>query len=200
MKRPTLLTTILVAASFSAGSAQASFITNITQVGANVVATGSGTIDTAGLTNNGSSSTSGSGVEANQDLLFLGPPASVTAFGGITGPASFGPGGTFFSSSDTGNTVGLTGPTLELLLPTGYVSESPLSATDTFNNTTIAGLGLTPGTYTYTFGSGATADSYILNILRTSTAVPEPASTALLALGLAALLCAKRRAHPQRRN
>ena len=48
---------------------------------------------------------------------------------------------------------------LELLVPLGYVSGSPLTGTATWTNQTIAGMGFTPGSYLYTWGSGANADS-----------------------------------------
>jgi MYXO-CTERM domain-containing protein len=48
-------------------------------------------------------------------------------------------------------------------------------------NTTIAGLGLTPGTYTYTWGTGGTANSLTINI----SGVPEPASLTMAATAAA---------------
>lgn len=69
----------------------------------------------------------------------------------------------------------------QIFVPSGYVSGSVLSDTSTWNGTTIAGLGLTPGTYTYDWGTGPTADSFTLQIGPLAT-VPEPASFYLLAL------------------
>src|SRR5262249_22787531 len=57
---------------------------------------------------------------------------------------------------------------------------------DTWNGATIASLGAIPGTYTWHWGTGANADSFTLNIIAPSAA-PEPASLALLAMGLAGL-------------
>ncbi len=81
----------------------------------------------------------------------------------------------------------------QLLLPSGYVSGTALSATDTYNNTTIAALGLAVGTYTYTWGSGANADSLVINI--GPAAVPEPASIVMTGgmLGLGGLVLAWRK-------
>jgi hypothetical protein len=53
----------------------------------------------------------------------------------------------------------------------------------TWANTTIAGLGLTPGTYTYSWGSGVTADSLVVEINGTSPA-PDPASLGLFFTGV----------------
>jgi hypothetical protein len=52
---------------------------------------------------------------------------------------------------------------------------------------------VTPGTYVWTWGLGATADSFTLDVV--SAAVPEPSSLALLALplGLIIVLAARHR-------
>jgi hypothetical protein len=46
---------------------------------------------------------------------------------------------------------------------------------------TLASLGLTPGTYVYTWGTGVDADSLTVNV----EAVPEPAIWAMMLLGFA---------------
>jgi hypothetical protein len=76
-----------------------------------------------------------------------------------------------------------------LVVPEGYVSGSQLSDTDTYFDETIAQLGLAPGIYNYTWGSGATADSLTINI----GVVPEPASVAVVAIPALALLRRRRR-------
>jgi hypothetical protein len=63
------------------------------------------------------------------------------------------------------------------------MSGAKLSNTMTFTGETFTMLGVKPGTYTYTWGTGANADSLIVEI----GAVPEPASLTLLAVGLAGL-------------
>ena len=72
-----------------------------------------------------------------------------------------------------------------LLVPLGYVSGTPLSATDTYANQTFSSLGLTPGTYTTTWGTGAHAD--FLTVQVGPAAVPEP--SALVTAGLGMLVC-----------
>jgi hypothetical protein len=76
-------------------------------------------------------------------------------------------------------------------VPPSYMSGSLLSDTSTYDNQTFVSLGVTPGTYEWTWGSGADADSFTLDV----PAVPEPASIALLALplGLFMLLTARHR-------
>jgi PEP-CTERM motif len=64
-----------------------------------------------------------------------------------------------------------------------YTSGTSLSGTDTFDSTSLALLGLTDGTYTYTWGTGNHADSLTINI----GAVPEPSTWAMMILGFAAV-------------
>ena len=121
--------------------------------------------------------------------LLAGPLGSTETayFSGITGPANFGAGNQTFAGSGTGNFVGLEGSFL--IVPSGYISGNPLSTTTTFTNATFSSLGFIPGTYTYTWGAGATADSL------TVTTVPEPSTWALCGLGtgVLAVLLGRRR-------
>jgi hypothetical protein len=73
-----------------------------------------------------------------------------------------------------------------LIVPIGYVSGSALSDTSTYDNATFNSLGVTPGTYVWTWGSGANADSFTLNI--GAAVVPEPSSLLLLGAAFAVLL------------
>ncbi len=62
---------------------------------------------------------------------------------------------------------------------------SLLSNTTTFANQSFASLGLTLGTYTYTWGTGGDADSLTINV----PGVPESASSIrLLGIGAGVLL------------
>jgi hypothetical protein len=69
---------------------------------------------------------------------------------------------------------------------------------DIFNNSTFASLGLNPGIYTWTWGTGVHADSFTINI-GGLISVPEPSSLVLLATGAVGLLGygAWRRARPR---
>jgi ABC-type proline/glycine betaine transport system permease subunit len=51
-----------------------------------------------------------------------------------------------------------------LYVPSGYTSNSVISGTSTYNSTTIAGMGLTPGTYTWSWGSGGDASTLVMTI------------------------------------
>jgi hypothetical protein len=92
---------------------------------------------------------------------------------GATGPASFGSGGASFASSASGDAFGVTSSIgTAIIVPAGYASGTALSGSVTYVGQTFASLGLTPGTYTYTWGSGPTADSLAVKI--GAAAVPEP--------------------------
>jgi hypothetical protein len=179
---------------FSAGTARASFVYNVLQVGSNVVTTGIGTIDTAALTSLGSGETTCGYVIPSEGVLVGGPIAFLSdqAYSGISGPSAFGTGGAALplevATSGGGDLFGTSGGN-HLYTPPGYQSEAPLSNTDTYNNTTISLLGFTPGTYVYTWGSGPTADLLTINI----GVVPEPASAALIAAPVAIAALRRRR-------
>jgi hypothetical protein len=155
--------------------AKAEFIISIQQDGANVVATGSGSIDTAGLTKasntfraadydlvNAKFANYGAGVPGEPVTLF-------TQFSGLSGPLSFGAGDTTNASTSSGSSIILVGKVTGggpgiVDLPEGYVAGSFFSNVNIFNNKTLDALGLTLGTYTYTFGNGADADSIVVQI------------------------------------
>jgi hypothetical protein len=186
-----LLTSLLGAASVCAPGAQASFIVTIEQVGANVVVTGSGSLDLAGMSYQ-SGTFAESGIQPNAGSISIGSPNydPVDYYkGSISGPSRFGTGGVLVpSDSGSGDKVTLGGETGDYLsVPTGYVSGDPLSDSETFDNATFASLGLTVGDYTWTLPS----DSYTIEI--GAVTAPEPASLTLLAAGVGMTLLAARR-------
>jgi hypothetical protein len=166
-------------------AANASVVFTLEQVGPDVIATGTGMINTVGLTLVGSFSAPDQVAPAFGALL-IGQGAAYDAYVGMTGPSGFGPGSQTTASSATGDYVGFQ----EIgggfvLVPIGYVSGDPISGNATFSSTTLSALGVTTGTYTWTWGTGSTLDSLTLYAgVPAPTAVPEPASLALLALGL----------------
>jgi hypothetical protein len=168
------------------GRAEASGVIDITQVGANVVATGSGAFD---LTDLGPPSLVLFSPVLDPATAFVSVGGSsfqfVHAYQGVTGPASFGTGGLEHPTSESGDIFGVVGGATppELFVPRDYVSGSALSGSATYDGTTIAALGLTPGTYVYTWGAGAHADSLTVKI----EAVPEPSTWATMLLGVAGL-------------
>ena len=170
-------------------SARANFIAIINQVGNDVVMTGSGTIDLTGLSFYGNGSFNNAYIVPSQGALMLGNLGFVKAYVNFSGPSSFGSGGFTNASGSSGDAVGLSGSGSNMLfVPSGYLSGNPLSDTSTYNNATFASLGITPGTYTWTWGTGIHADSFELQI------VPEPSTLALLGVtAIAATVACRRR-------
>jgi len=178
---------LLAGIAAQAPKAEAAFIATAQQVGGNVDVVGSGTLDLTDLT----LFTSGSGgayIQPDDAQILLGA-SNVLIYFGLTGPGNFGSGGAAPNSSRTGEAVGLAEivSTLDLFVPADYVSRSSLTSSADFTGS-FAGIGITPGTYVWTWGSSGDADSFTLRF-----AVPEPASALLLGLPLAGTLLARRR-------
>jgi hypothetical protein len=172
----------------SASSAQAGYVVYLTAQGNSFVATGSGAIDVTGLTlapNNLVLS------ELEPDEAFISTGASAysdiysSSFATgtfITGPANFGSGGLTFPASGSGDLVGIWGAIPELFVPLGYVSDSPLSDTTTYSAPNVPSLGVTPGRYEWTWGSGADQNFTLIAI-----ETPEVSTWAMMLLGFVGL-------------
>jgi VPDSG-CTERM motif len=179
-------------AALSVQPAQAYMVT-LDQVGSNVVATGSGAINLTGLTFVKSMGlVVFSRVDAASGTIATGPASGISLnldeYSGFTGPTSFGSGANQEADSGSGDFVEIIG-TGFLFLPQGYVSGTALSDSMIFNGATIHGLGLTPGTYTWTWGNGLPNQNFTLII--GGAGVPDGGTTVSLLsfalLGLAAL-------------
>lgn len=188
---------MLIGGGLSVPSAQAGYVVTLEQVGLNVVATGSGPIDLTGLTF-AFTNPLVPGIDGGAGLIFTGPAfVNSDVYSAINGPTSFGPPniGEFVSQEASGDVVGVCATECSnvstLIVPHLYVSDSPLSSTATYNNQTFANMGVTPGTYEWTWGTGAN-QNFTLDIK--TAAVPEPSNLLLLALplGLVMLLAARR--------
>ncbi|MGH9448407.1 MAG: hypothetical protein ACRD3O_22220 [Terriglobia bacterium] len=108
---------------------------------------------------------------------------------GISGPASFGNGSYTPASSATGNAVAVVGTDHYLWLPVyGPPASMSFSGTATFDGQTFASLGITPGTYTWTWDNGA--NSFVVDV---PSAAAEPGSLLLLGIVLLAGLWLERR-------
>ena len=190
------LTTLLCAATASllilSQPAQAGYMVTLQQVGSNVVATGSGPIDLTGLTFVGETSGVLPNIDANLGQITTGPTSGVNdvdEYSGATGPTTFGSGLLFFANSGSDNFVGISGNSF-LLVPHGYVSGNALTSSATWNNATFASLGVIPGIYEWTWGTGAN-QNFTLDAV--APAVPDSGSTlGLLSLSVVALLGATR--------
>jgi MYXO-CTERM domain-containing protein len=180
-----------------APQAKAVFVVNILQQGPNVVATGSGSLNLQGLTFAGSGDTTPAIIGSFAfEVTGVAGAQSADSYGGLSGPTSFGSGGAVNANSGSGDHVGVFGIDEQLMVSGGYTSGTALSSTSTFSNTTIAGLGLNPGLYTYTLPS----DTYYVSIgsvfTAPATSVPEPGTVyggLAAALGLGGLAVVRRK-------
>ena len=172
------------------GAAWAAYTVTFEDVGPNVVATGSGSLDLGALAYIGGLHDYGY-VEAKYAQEITG---STTVVGDdldeygqqVAGPADFGAGAHFVASSGSGQMVGIKAQVYGIILvPTGYVSGDPLSDTAVYPGESLDSLGLTPGHYVYSWGSGATADTFTVQI---GSAVPEASTWAMMLAGFASLL------------
>jgi hypothetical protein len=183
--QPVLATlAITIVSGLSVRPAQAGYIVTLQEVGSDVVATGSGAIDLTGLTAGGSGGKV-SYMDPSIGSILTGPAlptvTSIAEYGTISGPASFGThSGTENANSGSGDLVGIVNDQF-LDVPFGYVSGSALSGSSTYDSATFSSLGVTPGTYVWTWGTGEHADSFTL-----IASLPDSGSTfglLLVALG-----------------
>jgi hypothetical protein len=169
--------------------AQAGYVVTLIEQGGDVVANGSGPIDLTGLAFVGDLVGVSSLVQPSSATIATGPPIDgVTAntYLTVTGPSSFGFGDLALADIGSGDFVGIGSGQL-LVVPEGYASGGPLSDTSTYIGQTFATLGVTPGTYVWTWGEGPNQN---FTLIIGPTAVPEPASAALLGMALTGLLLA----------
>jgi hypothetical protein len=174
---------VAVSVFLSAGSAKASLIINLVdQNNGSLLLTYSGSINM---------STLGGPVAVNynqgpamfsafQGFLRVGTFVDLYNTGATTTPSTFGAGGsiapTFVAPGSSAFAADFVAKTLSV--PTGYVSNSPISGSATFSGT-LSSNGVNAGTYMYSWGSGIT-ESVVLNV---SSVIPEPGSMAVLAIG-----------------
>jgi hypothetical protein len=150
------------------------FTMTLEQVGSNVVANGSGAINLTGLTGTGNIDGGSSGVRASIGFIGIHPVGGLLpSYTGFTGPTSFGSSGfLFLADVSSGNSVAISGLMEILVVPVGYVSGNPLTNSMTFFNLTLADLGVTPGTYVWTWGTGLENQNFTLQI--GSLGLPPP--------------------------
>ena len=185
--RKALLAAGLAGALSLASTASAQITINVIEDFGAVYATGSGSANITALTQ-GSTFASQSGYDATLPAFRVGfgGAVNVDSYTTVSGPSAFGTGSLIQWDVSIGDQFGFNGTSL--IVPAGYVSGTALSGTSDIYGLTLAQLGLTEGTYVYSWGGASAAETLTLNISTTS-AVPEPSSFAALAgfamLGLA---------------
>jgi hypothetical protein len=166
-------------------------ILEMKEIGDNIVlTTDGGTVDLTGLSflySFSANSDDDSFIDPVSARLWFAPSVdtSLDSYSGITGPTNFGNG--FAASSDThaGDVFGLIGGLGWIAFQQGFSSGDTLGpSTQVWNNETLASLGVTPGTYDWTWAG----DAITLNV----TEVPIPATLWLFAPALLALTRIKR--------
>jgi hypothetical protein len=167
-----------------ADPARAGLIVTMTESGGDVVIAGGGTADLTALTGAGGAAGHAL-IDPDSGIVAMGTTGSDSSdiYTGSGGPDSFGTGSTTNASTAGGDVFGIIFDN-NLIVPRGYASGGALSATATYAGSTFVSLGVTPGTYVWTWGTGANADSFTLQIGPVAT-VPEPSSVVMT--GIAAL-------------
>ncbi len=192
-----LATLGLVVAHFAL-PAQAAYVLNISQSGADVVANGSGSLNVNALSAGGAEISIGPFLWAGAATAYVGTGLT-NEFLGAVGPANFG--GGFFAPGGAGFgvPVGIGGGNA-ILVPIGTDNGAQLGASGgTWANATLASLGLTPGTYVWSWGQGDDFDTFTINIPGgPQPGVPEPATWLYLIAGFG-VAGATMRARRQRR-
>ena len=181
-----LLITLLVFFGFSSAS-YCQITMTVRQVGPDVVVQASGSANTYSVTVSQQDGSPGGEVDPNPGgVIYV---ADTVHGGGIfyppnfSGPNGIGAGVNHGAQTGAGGWVGIWFGRGAVLVPTVYVSGQSLSGTGTYSSTTIAALGMTPGTYTWTWGTGGSTDSFVLTI-ESPAAVPTLSEWAQLMLAL----------------
>ncbi|WP_255357294.1 IPTL-CTERM sorting domain-containing protein [Xylophilus sp. Leaf220] len=159
------------------GAAQAAYVAYLYPQGANVVASGSGSFNKAGLSFRNQAGTIARINPAGSAIGIGGTPnvfVAVDAYGGATAPPNFGAGPNRDADATSGPALIVVGGLVAT--PIGYQSGTAVgTSTATWNNSTLASLGAAVGTYVWTWGTGATADTFTL-IVSASPPPPPPAA------------------------
>ena len=189
-----------LALSFCSISARAGYTVHVTESGGNVIAQGSGTLDVKDLTLVSGGQfppTFNPSLDPQTGEMIFGSTDTGYKYdrrqGSIAGPSGFGPGGLHTADQGSGDYTGLLGG--DLIVPYAYQSGSSLFASASWQGATFSSLGLTPGTYTWTWGTGEHADFLTLKI--GDGTVPEPASLLMMGMGLVGVASFARRRCPR---
>lgn len=172
----------LMVALFLTGALSATAVVtiNVQQLGADVLVSANGTLDTSGLTFD--RDRDGPAWNAYpQSGAFKAGAGRMRYYTGYTSAGGgFGTGDWGFFTADISSGDAIYVDNYYFGVPIGYVSGTSLTGSNTFSGKTISDLEMTPGTYTWTLPN----DTITLNI--SASPVPEPSTYALIA-GIAML-------------
>jgi PEP-CTERM motif len=190
MRKDSLSAVALVAAAgwCAPVPAEAAYVVIVQESAGNVVANGSGSLDLTDLTFVGLFSFHNSQIQGDFATIIVGANGAepTDIYSGFSGPASMGSGSATFADGGVGKKVGLsagTGVGDEVLgVPAGYLSGSLLTESSFWSAQTLSSLGIDPGTYVYSWGSGDHADTFTIEVT-----VPEPSTWALMLAGFGGL-------------
>jgi len=146
-------------------SAYAAAIINVDQVGSDVVATITGSINVDALDRAYTYTYNQVGLISGADnydgLVGVGESATVALFNTVAEHHDISTSPLYFhATSNTGGHFQIREVNYSdqglLMLPYDYVSNSPINSTSTWSGSTITGMGLISGTYIYPLGNGET--------------------------------------------
>ncbi len=199
MRRRSLCKIAVLAAGYlmMAAQSQASVLITALETGPNVDISGSGTLNTNDMTFLGGPIATSSFVNPVTGNIIVGIPGQIEVYSTITGPATFGTLPVTTSDAEGGDLFGVLPDSSALVVPAGYTSNDPLNGVMSFFGATFASLGMTPGTYTWTWGSGANEDSLTLQI-GPEAVVPTPFTLGLMMTGVTGIFFSSKR--NKRRN
>lgn len=188
-------------------ASHAAVTVTIQESGSDVVASFSGSLDTAALTCAGVATLAILDFDSTTDYAYVlgsapGGAASDACVASFTTAESFGglPGGST-PDSGSGGPIGVevVGGANDLFVPSGYTSGSAISGSSTFTGETISSLGLTAGTFLFDYGDDTVTFVIVAPAIGggggSAQSVPAtPLWTLLLTVGLIAGIVRFRRA------
>lgn len=199
MKKALLGSLLCVLGSLSCAHA-ATYTIDFTEIGGNVVASGSGAIDMGGLSFLRGVGAPNAGVYphvgfvllngGSYNLYSVATPnidfslAELTSWGALTNAGSLKS-----ASSSSGEVFGFYADIDVAYIPVGYVSNTPMSSTATWENKSFLSMGMKPGSYVYQLGPN---NAVTVNVGSVSS-VPVPPSMHLMVAGLGLIALARRR-------